>query len=83
MTKLPLTDLEIGLLELIEFGIDRWSAPQSQEIARGLELRGLIALASTNGTDADKSYVLTQRGIEALEVSKAKAAGQTRRSNLS
>lgn len=64
-----LTDREIAMLELIEFGIDRWSSEDGRELALGLEARGLIEIVSA--PHEALQCAITAEGSDILESAKA------------
>jgi hypothetical protein len=72
-----LSDAEIAMLELIEFGIDRWSSASSRRAVAGLAARGLVHV------DAEGRHFLTAEGSSVLQAAKGLADAETDEIELS
>ena len=66
-----LTDKEMAMLEMIEFGIDRWSSSEGRKLAFALRARGLVRVLEEDGeTSACLRCTITAEGSAALETAR-------------
>jgi hypothetical protein len=75
-----LSDKELAMLELIEFGIDRWSSAEGREMAYDLFARGLITLErqADDSEGGDLICTITAEGSLALELARMPSSGKRR-----
>jgi len=73
-----LSDKELAMLELVEFGIDRWSSAEGRDMALDLFARGLVTLERQAGdTDSgDLICTITAEGSIALELARMPGNGK-------
>jgi hypothetical protein len=66
----PLSELEMAMLEMIDFGIDHWSAVESRDIALGLVKRGLLQPDRAGPDNSGDRFSMTPLGRRSLEAAK-------------
>jgi hypothetical protein len=68
-----LSELEIAMLELLEAGIDHWSARSSRSVADRLVARGLVALDQTPSLIDPQAarYRITASGLQSLAAARS------------
>ena len=66
-----LSELEIALLELIDFGIDHWASAASRDLARSLVSRGLLVGGGENGDEGLACFALTPLGVRSLAAARS------------
>ena len=65
-----LSELEIAMLEMIDFGIDHWSAAESRDIALALVGRGLLRPDGAGPDNSGERFVMTPLGRRSLDAAK-------------
>jgi hypothetical protein len=71
-----LTELQVAMLDMIEYGIETWSSSASYDMASELQMRGLITVTE-HAADAERPHrltcTITEAGSAALEEAKQRA----------
>jgi hypothetical protein len=73
----PLSDLEIAMLEMIEFGVDQFGSTASRTLAEQLIARGFIESAGESEVSGVMTtrYCLTEIGARALVAARRQLGG--------
>jgi hypothetical protein len=67
LTPATLSELEIAMLEMIDFGIDQWASTPSSDIAQSLMQRGLIDRQEPSDPAKTRNcYIITALGRQSL-----------------
>src|SRR5262245_17398920 len=66
LTARPLNDLEVALLEMVDFGIERWGSASAHALADSLVARGFIARLEEGTEPGVIHFAVTALGRQAL-----------------
>jgi hypothetical protein len=83
VTQSPLTELELAMLEMVEFGVDLFGSAASRDVGLGLIERGLVTVREgvTEPGVLLQHYTITPKGAEVLAEVKAQRADVERWDN--